>query len=526
MISTSPVSKMVPMLLLTLAVFAPVGFAAPAHINRTALLALANVAPRDSDASEPPPSTVTAFFTPAVFLQNYYSPTVAADVPEPTQHLSNDVASDNIETDGTMDSDTGVASVASDVAPTPAQNHAVETPVADLDPSSTSLSTTGNTAPPTSSIVPSDSTAGEATTSSASSSTVVSGPRTTPTHQVAPTTTLPLASPTETSAAKSQHTSQSRKAAVIGVLLALGSILLLVLFAFCMRVPRVLRGFKKNADELIEPFEDPDMEKVVNSPVVEQNSSTARQHVSADLNTTLPVLSASAPSPLANTQKTEGGKSESQHAQYQQLWYCSSVKEDQFEDVTHVLTDSSTFAVNDSDCASNRTSTSSSQASERDRQSRGAASVAQSYATCDSRYSTPSVQDGSSESVTDGQSASFHSAPSRSPSPTDSPMPDTPKHRQSVTRPRSKTLNEDQMMSLGRKNSMPSSKSFPARFSNRLSEHSAMWSVLEEESEWDIAAHYGARYSARHSAGPELGIMSEHMETVDIGGRNCILVQG
>ena len=140
--------------------------------------------------------------------------------------------------------------------------------------------------------------------------------------------------------------------------------------------------------------------------------------------------------------------------------------------------------------------------------------------TCESRYSTPSMQEGD-ESISE-QTASFHSAPS----PPESPVPETPKQPYTTTRPRSKTLT--QISSPLANDKISSSKSFPARYSNRSSAPTSRLSMISNESEWDIAAAYGARYS-KTSVGRTPAMFSpiaENMETVDIGGRSCILVQG
>ncbi|KAI0703814.1 hypothetical protein BC835DRAFT_1317700 [Cytidiella melzeri] len=534
MISSSPANnkmRTLPVLLLTLFALSPASLSAPTPAGLTT--APGSFFARDADSDDPPPpSTVTAFFTPAVFLQNQYTQTpMVAAAPEPTPAPFNDVIMDTTGIDANTDIVT--ASTAADDAD---QNQ--EAQPSEGTANASSESTADTTVAATSDVAPTMTTpaAAEVTSLAAiplATPTLLSTPTFGRTTSTIPTGMKPLALPsassTEMPKSASQRTEQSRKAAVIGTLLAVGSIVALMLFAFCTRLPRLARRLVRKptvpmSDESGDE-KDEDPEKALDSVSYQDNpvkpgTELARTGLNgADL---FPTLDASIPPTPSGTPTNSPQPG---WDQYVQEWQGKATNQDgQFEDVTHILTDNSTFAAHESDPAIPEPEA-------RKRQSRGAPSVAQSYATCESRYSTPSVQDIADVSLTDEQSASFHSAPSRSPSPPQSPMPTTPKagHQQqsgSPKRPRSKTLNQDEGPSSFKKNTISSSKSFPARYSNRSSEHSGMWSVLEQESEWDIAAHYGARYSARHSASPELGIVSDTVETVEIGGRNCVLVQG
>ncbi|KAI0090246.1 hypothetical protein BDY19DRAFT_992460 [Irpex rosettiformis] len=505
--------------------------------------------PEGEDSPSRP--AATPFFTPAVFFKDYHSqaPVVAA-APEPSPTPFNGAFMDPTSTEVSLDPPSPTTTV-SDVSRKQGQSTSEQStyPVEETgskateDAARTSLSgevpsmTNFDTAE-----VATSQTAMPTLQAAVPSADPLPTPTPTPTvghaTSLKPSITKFMAPPTVSSTAprtdpESERTQQSRKAAIIGALLALGSIAAVIFFVFCMRLPETFRrrfGKKSVEDHTEDPDNDKDLDpekSFGNLEYQDVHLEPAQQLVVTPSNIApvLPTTTASSPLPSNTT------PANSPQTGWNHQWQSTAINQEvQFEDVTHILTDEATFAPHESDSESNRTSAAPTEEGP-DRKSHGAPSVAHSYATCESRYSSPSVQDATDVSIADEQNASFHSAPSRSPSPPQTPEPATPRtpHQKpsmdSLKRPRSKTLSEEQASPI-KKSSMSSSKSFPARFSNRSSEHSGKWSVLEQDSEWDIAAHYDARYSHRHSANPELGIIAENMETVDIGGRNCVLVQG
>lgn len=513
--------KTFPVLLLTFSLYAPTSLAAPAsHLDFAQLTtrdAESGVNPvnfaADTDASETTTArpAATAFFTPAVFLDNYYDRT-SPSMPEPTEVVNEEVAfldSPATETpfdvataydaaqtsvDGSLDATSTLS--ASAVEPTQDVKDTLDTTASfpDDDAAATSVPESGSVPTPTSTLL-----------NPTSISTVRSATSTWK-------SVVPEPTQSHASSAESRQTIQSRKAAIVGTLLALGSIIALMLCGFCMRchLPRALRRIQASKPEDATQPNDKDPEKASQSPG--KSSNTILNVV------TLPVLKSNASCPFNDV--ASGSEGQQQDGQNKPEYRFLSARGDgQFEDVTHILSED-TFAPHDSDVGSNRSSTSS---NEQDSTSGGrkshANSVAQSYATCESRYSMPSIQEGD-QSISE-QTASFHSAKS----PPDSPEPETPK-QQCTTRPRSKTLTQTQAHPANDK--ISSSKSFPARYSNVSSAHPSWISAFTEESEWDIAAAYGARYSKGSTGRPvsQFSPIAENMEAVDIGGRSCVLVQG
>ena len=269
-------------------------------------------------------------------------------------------------------------------------------------------------------------------------------------------------------------------------------------------------------------------------------SPTSSQQGSA---THLPLPSLTSDAPPARSQPSQPPVN-TQYTQQRADWQTHAAPSGRnasadFEDVTHILSDNtfapiagserSSAASNPSDASFQRAST-------------GAPSVkAASYATCESRYSTVSGasaigESGSTADGSDGRASTEYlslASPAETPSPPESPVLRTPKQGVvAVTRTRSKTLTQSASPRVN--STMSSSKSFPARLSRRLSDGEG----LDEESEWDIAAAYGARYS-KGSVGMRSTISEvpmegqyeqahevDYMETVDIGGKHVIMVTG
>ncbi|GBE88526.1 hypothetical protein SCP_1303420 [Sparassis crispa] len=169
-----------------------------------------------------------------------------------------------------------------------------------------------------------------------------------------------------------------------------------------------------------------------------------------------------------------------------------------FEDVTHVL---STSAPRDG--AVSRLS----EASTTTRTSGGASLAAESYMTCESRYSSPSVERRSQDSTAAARGSGESMALSFA-FPSQSLPPSEP-----LRAPEAST---------GALAVLPA-----VNLVGQKALHVPSLAPSEElvlaGSEWDVADAYGARSSGASSV---LNEPEEHMETVEIGGRLCVLVQG
>lgn len=508
--------KTVPFILLSLAVFTPSGFAAPAPAPQAAVNpdqdADTNPSPTSppSDTENSPP-TVSMFFTPAVFHSDYYywrpAPTEnnAAAImpaetafPEPTTFYD-DLApqeSPSAIVDATPTSDDAEA-----IFPTPPPED-----MSDDDLIGTDLGLT------------------------ATSASLATGPLSTSFSESVPTSTysshtseptLPIVPlPTQGHAAASRATEQSRKAAVIGTILAVGCLSGLIACAFCMRcrLPPSLRPKRTSVEEGDANTRD----QYKGLPTNEKNKSSSSNHLTTPDIVVVPVLNSGSPSssnslsPVPKEPPAETWKNQPQ-PQPQQYQLSGAEADGQFDDVTHILSEDTFQADVESEHGSgseNRTS--------------GAASVtAESFATCESRYSEGSS--GRARRAADEDHASFLSM-----SPPESPVLQTPKQAQFcvVTRPRSKTFAQSASPLLGKH--LSSSRSLPTRYvvAHGGEGVEVMSAFDEDESEWDIAAAYGARFSKNSllqqpgGLGQVLKPIPERVESVEIGGKRCVMVQG
>ncbi|KIP10453.1 hypothetical protein PHLGIDRAFT_125502 [Phlebiopsis gigantea 11061_1 CR5-6] len=533
--------KTLPLILLTLSVCN----AAPTAINPSDMTASNDW---DTSLATPPASptlgydamdaspTVTPFFTPAVFLPNYWTrPTPVAD------------SSD-------FDANNAPAPEAEYVAapePTPPSSDFADVPaVSDsgspleptmLDEQDTSATPTADATGVASSVDPDTSTyGGDAALvfSSSSASATFSVPTSqitlvpVSTHATPTSTPIALLPPTEKTKSESPATQMSRKAAVIGTILAVGSLVGLGACVLCTRC-RISKRNRRSSTSDDSNKKDP--EKTLLGKTLSNVS------VNSVPTFPLPTLTVNAPTP---SQSSTVGQDERQCiSQQRPEWQIQMHTEVvNFEDVTHILSENAFAPLSGSERSS--AATEISDVSIVHRESKGAVSVksvkAESYATCESRYSHPSE---TSERA--GSTQYLSMSPSSTPSPPDSPMVRTPKLPDActITRTRSKTLT--QPASPRAASTVSSSKSFPARFSGYSGRMSDIADRMEEVresgisqgSEWDIAAAYGARYSKASSAGRQskassVGVcvsvpaVSDNVETVDFGGRNCVLVTG
>ncbi|KAF7799660.1 hypothetical protein EIP86_010900 [Pleurotus ostreatoroseus] len=534
--------KTVPLLILSLVVFTPSGLSAPApaptpqDFNANADAVPSTPIPVDAERppapdGDAPSSTVTAFFTPAVFLNDYYSqpaPTPNDDAvllmpedpafPAPTTAVYDDLAPQ--ETPAITPDATTPPGDALPTTPTPDATYAMTDDTAD--------SMTPPLTPSPTPTVPADSTtaASDSLTTSAASTASTSYS----TRVLNPTATTATERKPQAHPADSRTTQETRKAALIGTILALTFLSGLITFSLCTGVPCRLRPSIRRKKRPVEDAEDgtKDRDKLLSEKGKSRHGKVPTPEI-----VVVPVLDADAsPQPaspqVALPSQLVGGpwipsvQPKAGQQQQQQLQYPNPLdaedEENVFEDVTHILSEE-TFQA---DVESSDDSNSSSH-----RTSHGAASVtAESYATCESRYSS------GTRASREASSASFLSM-----SPPESPMLRTPTQPQYATmtivpgRPRSKTLTQPASPLLDKH--LSSSKSLPARYSGReLLPYAGGEgeSVFEddEDSEWDIAEAYAARMS-KNSVGvvQMLSPIAEHaMEAVQIGERSCVLVQG
>ncbi|PSS05513.1 hypothetical protein PHLCEN_2v3795 [Hermanssonia centrifuga] len=451
-----------------------------------------------SDTSSDAPATVTPFFTPAVFQKDYYSYTTT-EKPE-----QNDAAQilpvDTPPAPEPTTSDYAMLVETSITAPDMSTTDPVSTLTSVFD-DVFSATTTLYSEPPPSMGTPEP------------VATITTTPVFTSRHFDPLSTSSPL--PSRRPSAQSRVSEQSRQAAILGTIIALGFLSGLMVCVFCMRCRTRTRSqasfSPKEADEGTSGQAD-SLKEAEKPPVIYSNTAP-------DV-TTLPVLQANSPSP--STTPSPAAKNPPDWPQGQQSqWRFLSIEEDgHFEDVTHILSgaafvdmvsdsgDRNSTASKDHECSTNRTSN-------------GVASVtAESYATCESRYSSPSIDRASQVSQGSNDASSFLVI-----SPPESPLIQTPRQEDFVTRPRSKTVDQPCSPLLGR--SISSSKSFPVRLGCHYSDDRvSQLTTASEESEWDVAEAYGARYSKNSlRMVPVLSTIAENVE-VDIGGRSCILVQG
>lgn len=559
--------KTIPLLLLTLAVYNPCVHGAPA------LSPPGSPNPSDSDptpASDPAEApSATLFFTPAVFLPDYYSqppptPVVAAAAPEddatyfaqepappPAPALDPILSAEPVDTlpTATSTSPMGPPASTGDLASESTliddaqmmATSALNGDTATITPAPEAATTVSAT----SENIPLVFTISEAVTSSTAESQLSS---ITPTSTATRMSLNPShsASPTPSGGNRatesSPQTRMSRKAAILGTILAVASLLGISVCAVCVRC-RVPRSLKNPVDDIVEPFDpnNKDPEKALEDKKFVSASPTSSQQGSTTA-LPLPSLTMDAPSAGSRSPQTQDNAQDTQQRADWQTHTANSGRNasGDFDDVTHILSDSTFAPLSGSERSSAVSDTSDASLN---RASNGAASVkAASCATAESRYSTVSAASrvgasGSSQiDASDGGASTEYLSlsPASTPSPPESPVLRTPKQGVvAVTRTRSKTLTQSPSPRV--KSAISSSKSFPVRLSGGASDIDA---VLEEESEWDIAAAYGARFSkgsvgvrstisevpgeGQHEYRPE----GEHMETIDIGGKHVVMVTG
>lgn len=322
--------------------------------------------------------------------------------------------------------------------------------------------------------------------------------------------------PAEDQATSNAASQQSRRSAVLAAFLAIGTLTFLTVTMVCMRckVPARLKRAKR--DERRVRFDLPGVEQGQNVQSIlqekdEKNSLIPGPPSSQEV--TLPVLS----------QQSRGGPYMHPSNPSSDWRVFASNNDDQFEDVTHILS-TNVFAPLDrhggskspgADSAlSDASKTSSEDMHAASRASGGSASLTGvSYKSCESRYSTPSIArtsrdgppgSGSAESMS--PSLSF----CRSPSPPASDSVPTP--------------------DLADPSAAGSTSTFSAiglvgsKEPHVLTRGVRTSDDVELGSEWDVARAYGAHSSLGKDS--LLSVIVEHMEPVEVGGRKCVLVQG
>lgn len=525
-------TKTLPILFFTLLALNQHGSAAPTGINPpdTAPTVDANtIAPGSPFLDSTPTPTaspmlgyesgtspsVTPFFTPAVFLENYYSD------PKTAANFANDEADMGYEDQ----QDSGAYPTPEPAAYIQATSTmfnpiAFTTSIQQLEDGSP---TTGSISPEVTSVSNGDSASQSSveevasllTSASWSFPPLTSQLASASSHYAMATLDIPL-QPTDESSVPSPATQMSRRAAIIGTVLAFASLAGITACVLCMRC----RGSRKSRGISNETARPGDSSEDPGKSFMEKTSMTSSAQ-SSEVSLQLPILKTDAPHHPASSSQANGGGV----PQHQLVWSAGP----EFEDVTHVLSEAS---------GAQRPTSPASIGS--NRVSNAAPSVkAESYATCESRYSHPSTQGCVSTRASSTSDDEFLSmSPSSTPSPPESPEPCTPKAPEvSVgTRSRSKTVDQASSPRMGQRQKVLSSKSFPERLAGRLSggaEEMIRDSTITEGSEWDIVAAYG-RFSKRStgvpSRYPSIEItpaeVPENMEAVDIGGKNCVLVQG
>ncbi|PCH42667.1 hypothetical protein WOLCODRAFT_144166 [Wolfiporia cocos MD-104 SS10] len=329
-----------------------------------------------------------------------------------------------------------------------------------------------------------------------------------------PTDSL-LADPNPTSepqSASNAASQQARRSAVVAAFLVIGTLTTLGLTIMCMRCKVIsrLRRVKRRSRKVRFDLGDSEQGQQATAPPVlrekdaEKNSLVPGPPMYDSV--TLPVLaqqphpSACAPPPVAQAD-----------------WRVFASNTDgQFEDVTHILS-TDVFAPlergngSGSPTADSILSTSSAHSSSEGSTSR-TSGAAESYKSCESRYSTPSVERRSRDGPPGSGSADsmYPSISYRSPSPTSPTSPElvqTPEQGAHVS--------ACPVSPLGSKDS-------------RVLRHGLCEADdADAGSEWDVARAYRAPHS---SLGKDsvISVVVEDMDAdvVDVGGRKCLLVQG
>lgn len=311
-------------------------------------------------------------------------------------------------------------------------------------------------------------------------------------------------------------TQRSRQSVLLIALLTLGTLGTLGTCLLCLRCKlysRVRRGFRDS--EVPLPMQENALEEGLekfDSQNEKRSRSPAQQasHIPVDNDIILPILPMQGP-PRAHFQATvqppppsvsPSGPPPPLHMQLPEAlnteWHFFSTKgEGPFEDVTHILSTDAFVALDgppasaSADSRLSSASTTGSQTSRTPSMSEGA-----SYETCGSRYSSqPATSEEQGSVATSSQSSpnsNFPPTPERN-LPSRNPFQDTGENKDGLS-------NEEIALAVAMQ--------------------------LELESEWDIARAYGSRESAASSVGAAAQLGVNEMETVEVGGKTCILVQG
>ncbi|KZT06036.1 uncharacterized protein LAESUDRAFT_726238 [Laetiporus sulphureus 93-53] len=311
----------------------------------------------------------------------------------------------------------------------------------------------------------------------------------------------PTAETRTTSNAASQT---SRRSAILAAFLTIGTLAMLGITMVCMRCKLPCRGRRVKGNGKKVRFADPDEEQAQQVPSMYGEKDEKTSVIPGPPTPTEIILPSLPQQPSSSTPNLQPD------------WrvYAPSV-EGQFEDVTHILSTSAFAPIEaeggspGADSVLSGASEDSSRAASSGRASGGAVSLtAESYKSCESRYSSPSLERQSRDGPPDsGSSDSMHLSPTfhHSPSPPASELIQTPDPGMGVAFVPLEHVGGKEAHKLVR--GRPESDE-----------------VDEVGSEWDVAKAYGAHSSVGQES--VLSVVVENMESVEVGGRKCVLVQG
>ncbi|CCM02287.1 uncharacterized protein FIBRA_04375 [Fibroporia radiculosa] len=312
---------------------------------------------------------------------------------------------------------------------------------------------------------------------------------------------------------------QGRRSAVLAAFLTVGTLVMLGVTFCCMRckLPEGLRRNKRRSRRVRFDIQDTEIEP---SGLIRPREKDEKESLIPGMapmihDITLPTLPQhSHIFPGVNTASLP-------HPTGRRV-LVSDTMDGHFEDVTHILSTDAfapplryggeSSAVDSVISAASDTTSSAREEHSGSRTSGGSASLTGlSYKSCESRYSTPSVErqlhdgplrSGSIESLS--PSLSFGG----SPSPPSSELVQTPEQIL-YSNPRC-------MSTIRGTEPMGSKEPHMLVRGLRISD-------ADTSSEWDVARSYGAHSSVGKDS---LLVMVENMEEVEVGGKKCVLVQG
>ncbi|KZT73520.1 hypothetical protein DAEQUDRAFT_721579 [Daedalea quercina L-15889] len=323
-------------------------------------------------------------------------------------------------------------------------------------------------------------------------------------------TTVPVSFPnptSETEVASSWKTQQSRHSAILAAFLIIGVLSMFGITYGCMRfnLPTRLGYARRRRDSKKVRFADVEEVAAVNTPypasASEKDSIAPDSAVFAYQEVTVPSLARQPNGPASNGPRAD--------------WRILANYDGQFEDVTHILS-TGVFAPLDRHARTGSRGSMSVLSGSRDSSPRtsggGASFTGDSYKSCESRYSVPSVG---------RQSAGA--------SPASAPLSGVPELEAELVVPNSPP-SPALPVTPGCVHSEPG---VPLGCVGNKEPHELVRALRESavsaESEWDVAKAYGAHSSIGGDSllsRVESVVFEGPMESVDVGGKKCVLVQG